>query len=293
MSARRSRPRAPLLAAAAALAALAALPAQERRAPIPRRPGKSTSTELHAAWIKEVLDLDPQGAIQDYDRIRKQAPRSQPVRWLAVTRMLELARLGVASPEPSGLPANAPRPVQQALSELQTPVPIGRLLSEPYTEIELPPLRAATLLVQDWVRNQIGPTVQERLAMRERRGDTEESRTAPDAEQQERLRLYYASQVLRVTLEGRTPQARAMRLLDFADWTPPAVDGDPTQVVARARRRLDEWIEADESSWLNVRLRDLKKHLDTTEDSDGQVVALLQQLPIIGDRLLAAEARGR
>ena len=100
----------------------------------PSRRRASTSTAVHEAWLKEVLDLNVRGAAQDYDKIRKTAPRKQPERWLAVTRLAELSRLGVTSPEPVSIPTRAPAAVRKALQELAEPIPpdaLELLLTDP------------------------------------------------------------------------------------------------------------------------------------------------------------------
>ncbi|MFK7742273.1 MAG: hypothetical protein AB8H80_18310 [Planctomycetota bacterium] len=287
----------PALAALLALTSAGALAGQEsgQRAPIPRKRTSSASIALHEAWIKEVLDLDPRGAVQGYDRIRRSAPRKQPERWLAITRMLELDRLGVTKPEPSVVPRNAPSRVQDALQTLETPVPIEDLLAAPGTEIELPSLRAATRMVQEWVRDQIGPTASERVRLlrdRQARSQPSRSTTSRDPRSAARLSNWLARAILRVELEGRRSQAEAMRQVDFPGWLPPAIVDDAATVRRRAGERLSAWIDTEDSSRTRLMLMELQRSLKDSR-SDEEVVALLRRLPIIGERLLTQGANAQ
>lgn len=272
----------------AATLAVAGLPAQDKP-PILRKPGPSPSVELHEAWLKETLDLDPQAAIRTYDRIRMKAPKAQPERWLAVARILELQRIGVTSPEPGTIPRGAPEKVQEVLESIEMDVPFEKLLSNPRSEQELPPLRQATRRLQEWARDQIGPTVEERIRLGVRISAT----NSTDPETQAKYRLYAAREVLRVEIAGSDDRAEAMRTIDFPDWTPPKIVGEPRAALALALRRLDEWISESEL-WMNQSLRNLKKYLAENGEDPQQALEFVQELPIIGDRLLAppGEAQG-
>src|SRR5690606_8445945 len=76
-----------------------------RRLAVPKRRGhQSTTTAVHKAWLKEIIDLDRDGAVTAYNEILRDSPREQPERWIAVARLRELDRLGVRQAEPIASP---------------------------------------------------------------------------------------------------------------------------------------------------------------------------------------------
>ena len=128
-----------------------------------RRRHQSATTAVHSAWLTEIIDLDRKTAIEEYNEIIEQSTKKQPEKWIAVARLQELSRLGVLRPEPLATPGQVPPEVRKALELLSDPFPFAKVLRDPEANTELPPVRPATPLVQDWVRNQTGPTVRERF----------------------------------------------------------------------------------------------------------------------------------
>lgn len=258
----------------------AALAAQEpapkpTTAPDPSRAPKSVATQVHEAWLTEVLDLDVRGAAEDYDRIQKQAPRNRPERWIAVTRLAELKKLGVLSPEPASI-AQAPEAVRKAIDELPTPPSAAQLLANPSEEQLLPPLHSATEAVQSWVRMQFGAN-----AAAGPRGRPRFRRWAPSP-------IWSAADVLRVELSHRKEQAQALRSLYFANWKPPEVTGDPSERLATVRQRLTIWLDEQGPETLqHSLLKELGDALDAeAEKGPEQALALLSRLPIYAERLI-------
>lgn len=253
----------------------AALPAQT--------PSGEASTALHAAWLREVMDLDPVGAANDYEQLAKTTRANEPERWLAVARLVELRRFGIA---PGAMldTAEAPAAVRTALANLpQLPdeALLPRLCLDPADVLQalgteqgrMPPLRAASSAVLDWVRSQLGPTPRS-------------SRIRTDRSRAERI---YAVDVLLRELEGRQHQAANLRTLYFTDWKAPVVRVPAKEAMVTVQANLEAWLADKEVSQyqqsLLVRLRDalvLRANIDP-----ASAIELLQRIPLYAERLLA------
>jgi len=252
-----------------------------------RRRHQATTTAVHKAWLKEIIDLDRDGAVLAYDNILRDSPREQPERWIAVARLRELVRLGVLRPEPMTSHGQEPPDVKAALALLDEPFPFEDVLRDPDSDDELPPLRPATPLVQSWVRDQIGLTMQERYAamVRPQRYSSGEIR---------RWRINDVMRdVMRRELEGNRPQADALRAIYFVNWTPMTVTGPRQEVLKEAMQRLTKWIETEEDSFTRVELRALETGVakivedgDTREDGANNAVELIRRLPNYSSKLL-------
>ena len=206
----------------------AAITAQGGRAEAARQRYRD-ATQLHRAWLQENLDLDTQGAIAQYEKLRSRAPKARPERWIAIARLAELGRLGAIHPEPGTRPMQAPLEVQEALESLGQPVPWQNVLADPVAAVELPPLRPATERIMRWGRDQVGPTVDQRWLMQMR---TRERSDPGDNRWRNRNAAFT---LLDVELEGTSERAESLRRLLFAGWKPPKLDVDRGQAVARAR----------------------------------------------------------
>lgn len=266
------------LAVAAALAAAAA--AQSGT-------GGDVATRLHAAWLRETLDLDGKAAIAEYEAIA--ADRSGRIeRWVAVARLAELQRQGAAVGSP-GPVAEAPAPVRAALA-LLTPLPLAELLREPPVSgpeaARLPDLRPATAATLNWVRSQSGPNTNER---QRQRAASSRPRTPADRNDAERMARMHAFDVAQREFEGKTEQAASLRAIYFPDWKPPAPAGEPAVVLAGAKMALDAWLkEAGLSEVQQAVLGRLRSELDARGADPAQAIAWLARMPVYGDRLLAA-----
>tara|TARA_R110002096_G_scaffold19617_17_gene65141 strand:+ start:3352 stop:4395 length:1044 start_codon:yes stop_codon:yes gene_type:complete len=253
-----------------------------------RQRRQSATTAVHRAWLTEIIDLDRARAIKDYDNIIRQSTNKQPEKWIAVARLQELGRLGVYGPEPLATPKQAPPEVRKALDLLKEPFPYASVLRDPEANTELPPVRPATPLVQDWVRNQIGPTFVERI--RRPRG-----RRAPTGIRPEWLR-YYARDVLKRELEGNRTRANALRTLFFVDFKPMKVTGSRVDLYRTAMKRMSKLI--DDESWSGGRndLRKFEKDLASlvktaaNEEAGAHLaIELIRRIPYYSEKLLAAE----
>jgi hypothetical protein len=252
-----------------------------------RRRHQSATTAVHSAWLTEIIDLDRKTAIEEYNEIIEQSTKKQPEKWIAVARLQELSRLGVLRPEPLATPGQVPPEVRKALELLSDPFPFAKVLRDPEANTELPPVRPATPLVQDWVRNQTGPTVRERF--RPSRGLS----TAPVI-RPEWLR-YYARDVMKLELEGNRTKANALRGLFFVEFKPMAVTGSRAELFATAMKRLAKLIE--EESWPRARndlrkyendLRTLAKNESTPAAGAHLAIELIRRIPYYSTKLLAS-----
>ncbi len=261
------------LAAAAALAAVGAAQAG----------AGDVGTRLHAAWLREMLDLDTAGAAAEYEAVA--ADRSgRTERWIAVARLAELQRQGVAVANP-GPVAEAPAAVRAALA-LLAPLPLAELLKEPGADAtRVPELRPATNATLNWVRSQAGPNTSER---QRQRAASSRPRTPADRNDAERMARLHAFDVAQRELQGKTEQAAGLRAVYFPDWKPPVADGEPTAALARAKERLDAWQkEQGQNDGQLALLGRLRGELDARGADAAAAVAWLGRMPVYADRLLA------
>lgn len=249
--------------------------------------GGDVATRLHAAWLRETLDLDGKAAIAEYEAIA--ADRSGRLeRWIAVARLAELQRQGatVGSPGPV---AEAPAPVRAALA-LVTPLPVAELLRQPPTAgvdaARLPDLRPATAATLNWVRSQSGPNTSER---QRQRAASSRPRTPADRNDAERMARLHAFDVAQRELEGKTEQAAGLRAIYFPEWKAPTPAGAPAEALARAKSALDAWLqEAGQSDGQLALLGRMRGELDARGGDPAQALTWLARMPVYGDRLLAA-----
>lgn len=258
---------------------------------------KSASTRLHAAWLREIVDLDAEGAAADYRSIATDFPDAHE-RWIAIARLEELRRVGVRVGPPvptTGAPTDIVRalqkltPLPMSLEELQRQALAGPVVNTESPELlAIPDLRPASTLAQAWVIRNTGPTLDERSMQRmqalwQQRGGGNRS---------ERYRVADAIDVLKNEMEGRTTLARNLRRASFPTFKDLAPKGDATTLLARARGNLETWIKEgmprEQATLLNRLLEDLK-----VTTNPAAALAMLQRLPIIGERLLAEPAAAK
>lgn len=257
-----------------------------------RRRNQATTTAVHRAWLNEVVDLDRERAVQAYDKILKNTGREIPERWLAVSRLRELVRIGVGDLEPVPAPKDVPPDVKAALDLLETPFPFETLLGDSDHKIELPPIRPASHGVQTWVRGQIGLTIRERwgATVRRRTSRTTSPSTTPYGD-----RIAQINDIVRREVAGNRLQADALRALYFAGWTPPEVKGPREQILAEAMQRLAAMIESEASKrqstlqYLQTGILTLMKSADTPAEGATTAVELIRRLPLYSKKLLGPE----
>jgi len=271
-----------VLALAAALCGQTPTPDPAPRTPALQQapPGLQASTALHEAWLREVLDLDVQGAVTGYRTLAEQAPAGAPERWVAVARLAELHRLGVEGSD-AGDFTHAPQEVREAVAGLDQPLPIPDLLHLARHEpgARLPALHPATPLIVDWVRNEFGSNVGDRLRRQANRVRRSTTNRNPER--------WYAFDILQVELRGRAAQAQALRTLYFTDWRPPAIDDDAEQQLAAVRQRLQAWLDDEETaSHDRALLRQLGAAIDERETDPRGALLFLARMPRYAERLM-------
>ena len=273
-----------------------ALVCTAQEAPRPRTL-REASKAMHLAWLREVVDGDVRGAVRDYTTIAANDDANNLQRWIAVARLLELQRLGVAVPGAS-FEVAAPLPLRAALdaAKARLPVPVEELLRRATQAPEqvmqsvsseigrLPTLRPATTSAQEWVRERLRSRNFDR---RPRQGNGPGNRNRPDRARQERI---YAADILQCELQGRQEQAASLSLLCFADWKTPALPKDPLDAIARVRTGIEAWIADKDASQAQQRLlRELREAFDQRAAADpSAALAFLARLPLYADRLLGA-----
>jgi hypothetical protein len=264
--------------------------------PASPRASQDASMRLHAAWLREMLDLDVKGAVAEYRAIANDR-QSRHVRWIAVARLGELKRIGVdVGPMPPT--HDAPKEIKDVLA-LLTPLPVDELLRqargaaapdasagpEPALSYEL---RPATPAAADYIGSQLGPSRNER--QQQRANAISRSRQSPPREpsrsDRERTDAY---DVVVTELDGKEAQATNLRELFFPDWKPPPIKGEPAEVLARVRAHLDTWLEEANISRtrreLLTRLR--AEVLARGETDPNAALQFVARLPWYGERLLA------
>lgn len=259
-------------------------PAQAPQAP-------DTSTALHAAWLREVMDLDVLGAANDYAAVQRRARANEPERWIAVARLAELQRMGLPVGPPAGL-AEAPAPVRASITSMP-PLPADELLPPlSFDPAELmrslgagrmPPLRPASAAVLEWVRSQLGGGLDGRMRQQIPFG----ARSRPERDRA-RAERWYAADVLLRELEGREQQAASLRRFYFSEWKPPVVEADPAAVLARVQANFEGWLaEKELSQQQQALLQRLREALQQrASDEPAAAVQFLLRMPLYAERLV-------
>lgn len=258
-------------------------------------PELDVSTRLHAARLREVLDLDSTGAAADYTAIA--AERNHRERWIAVTRLAELQRIGVATTVP---PTNdAPQAIKDAL-QLLTPLPWAEIVrqagvgSQPPTPDGMTTaplsLHPATHEALRWLRSKSGPSLNDRQRQR-----ASATRSRADAARNDTARVdrINATDIVRRELEGKFEQAKEMRDFFFRNWRPPTTTEEPKVLMARVRSNLDAWLkEVQTIPFQTEVLTRLRDELEARAAADPQsALRLVERLPIYAERLLAESGK--
>jgi hypothetical protein len=284
-------------AIAALLLPLAALGAQTVPSP------HEASTALHAAWLRELMDLDVQGAVRDYEAIAKDTRPTHLERWVAAARLAELERTGIAVGYRAPV-ADAPPALRAAFASLEIGLAHAELLrratGDPAQVLvaigaeagRLPNLRTITPVAQVWLRDQVGPSVDDRWRQRlQVRNLT--NRARPDANRPSER--WYAADILSVELQGRQEQAANLRTLYFTDWRPPTLPGDAAEGLATVRKNLESWLqEPDTSPQQQALLRQLREAIDQRAAADpASALTFVSRMPIYAERLFGTAPAGR
>jgi hypothetical protein len=235
---------------------------------------QATPSGLHAAWLREVLDLDSAGAAADYVRIAADPHAPLLDRQLATARAYELRRVGVAVPQPlpgielipEGLQQHFPRspePVPALESVLEAAAGDGSRLQEVLQRDGLPQLRPLVLLILEQNRRP--------------------SRTR-DPRFEEWLQAF---EIVRAELDGRAADAGSRRARAFPDWRPEPWPADHAAAWATVQQNLAQWLQERE---LTPQRRALLQRLRTSlagkaQDDPAAALQLLDRMPLYRERL--------
>ncbi len=243
------------------------------------------ASPLHAAWLRETLDLDVPAAVKSYRQIADDARAPMLERQIAAARLEELRRLGVRGADPGVnldlLPAEVrnagrPQPSPPANQDTDPSRPAGGGNSANTHDPLLRPIVAA--LVQH-VREQMFPNQGDRGRMsRDRDSSVQTSRVV------ERIR---ALEIVRAEIAGKREEAETLRLRSFPNWKPQPWPADATSAWEQARRNLVAW---QQDRQLGASERETLRELLTTLDEDAKAgvdkaLARIDRLPLYAERL--------
>ncbi len=259
--------------------------------------------QLHAAWLREILDLDVHGAAKIYREIARDGQNLVTERLVATARLAELHRLGIeeAGPEVEG------KSLQDLLGQQVTAVEdkealavaLQRELTAGQGEFqaaklflassEVPQLRPLVQATAQAAAEQTDPAMAE--LFRGARGRATQM-TSEASRVLERIR---ANEIVRAELSDRSEDAAALRSRAFPNWRPQPWVGDPKAAWQRVRENLAGWQrERQLSSGERETLRQLQQALETAAvTTPERAFALLDRMPIYAERLRSTTAQRR
>ena len=285
------------LCAATASAVAAQAPQPEHApAPKPAAANPTASPTLHDAWLFEVLDLDTKSAVAAYEKVAADQRAGNLDRWVAVARLAELKRLGVAVTLRVDL-KDVPEPLRAPLASISAPLPATDLLQraqgDPQVVLQslgteagrLPPLHPVTLVAEEWRLAQI-PGLREQL-QREQNNRTRGTNRISDWVNQT-----IAADIMRAEIGGWRPIADARRALWFSNWQPPKLTGDPQPWLEKFRTNLEVLVRDPEPTpYRRDLLRELGIAVNEKAAGDPEAaLALITRIPIFAERLLGLPA---
>lgn len=246
---------------------------------------QTAASPLHAAWLRETLDLDMAGAVRSYRKIAQDTQAPMLERQIAAARLEELRRIGVRDTDPGKLLELVPESVRVAAEPpssangTQGTVPAPRS-GESGTPVPIEPLtRPLVAAVVQHAREQLFPGQGDRGRMtRNREPNTETARVV------ERIRAF---EIARAELAGKADEADALRRRSFPTWKAQPWPADAAAAWSRARENLVSW-QKDRQISASERetLRQLLAALD--EDAKGgaeKALARIDRLPLYAERL--------
>lgn len=246
---------------------------------VPLRPvesGRGART-LHAAWLREVVDLDAEGAAADYSAIAKDGAQPQLDRVVALARLLELQRIGVGLTLPTPDLSIVPEALREHFA-MKPLADVDEKLQQARTEperLELQQLRPLVWQVllheRDRTRNRLPTTGRGRI---DRAG---------------LLAWIRANDVARAELDGRAEEAAEGRRRNFPNWKPPSWPGDAATVWPRVLTALERWTQERElqSSQRALLIRLRERLVEAAGVDPQRALEILDRLPQFADRLRA------
>jgi len=258
------------------------------------QPVARTTATLHQAWLAEVMDLDHHRATEIYREVARDKVPDNLERWVAVARLAELHRLGVAAEWPID-PIEVPPPLRASLAAVGPPLDVDaltkRVSSDPALLMQslgsdsgkLPVLRPAVADAEIWLISQVA-------SWRDRFRQRQQSQAArlPFTER------FYAMRIVIAELEGRRTQADEVRALYFTQWHPPVVSADHGANLARVRANLEALLGEREMAGAQSLLNRLREAIDKEQATDpAAAMGLLLRLPYFSELLLQDDQQRR
>ncbi|MEQ1634170.1 MAG: hypothetical protein ABL997_17455 [Planctomycetota bacterium] len=256
---------------------------------------QAPAPRLHDAWLREVLDLDVQGAAKAYREIARDSQNLVTERLVATARLAELHRLGIAEAGPEvegktlhdllGQQVTAVEDKQALSASLQRELEAGQgdfaAAKKFLADAEVPQLRPLVQATAQAAAEQTDPAMAE--LFRGVRGRNM-MMTSEASRVLERIR---ANEIVRDELAGRSADAAALRERAFPNWRPQPWVGDAAESYARVQENLASWQrERQLSSGERETLRQLEAALvAAAAENPERALSLLDRMPIYSERL--------
>lgn len=257
---------------------------------------QTTPSALHAAWLREMLDLDPKAASQAYLAIARDERAPAIERQIAAARLEELRRIGAPAASGDTAPEALP-PGLRTQPDAATQEELRKSISAILGAATAP--RAAAPATpgdrgNDANLPSLRPLVQ--FVVQSARDDERQERSAsirfqpfggPDSTRViERIR---AHEIARAEIAGRAQDAEDIRQRAFPTWKPQPWPQDRKAAWQTVRENLVRWQQERQLSGTE---RDILARLLTTLDADAQqsvdlALARLDRLPMYVERLRA------
>ena len=256
---------------------------------------------LHAAWLREVLDLDAAGAAAGYAAIAqdRQAPALEQL--VAIARLCELRLHGVGAVLPEQDLAVVPEELRRHFREIQqvqqTPPVLALELAAGrgdraavqrfFADTEVPQLRPLVLAAVQAAVETSDPSTAER--QRQQR-----SRFSPWSNDSARvLDRIRANDIVRAELDGRTANAADLRQRWFPAWRSQPWPADAAAAWTRVRQNLGEWQRELQLTTVEKEvLRRLETELAKAAAGEPRAaLQLLDRMPIYAERLRVGLSR--
>ena len=250
---------------------------------------RSTSPNVHAAWLREILDLDTGGAITAYSRLATDDTAPPLDRQIAVARLHELRRIGFGlEVDPPDLQV-LPRLLQDHLRDnREAPERLAATI-----EAELEAGRGDAAAVLDFFKKaeetELRPLVLATvLAARERPNRRPRRYYAPWIDHPARvLDRIRANDIVRAEINGDREKSGRLREKAFPNWEPQDWPDDKDAAWQQVSENLREWRNQRQ---LKPAERDLLRRLQAMLQSAArrgpeQALDHLDRMPLYLERL--------
>ena len=246
---------------------------------------QTAASPLHAAWLRETLDLDMAGAVRSYREIARDTQAPMLERQIAAARLEELRRIGVRDADPGTLLELVPAAVRTAADPQRPSSTSQEARPAPEANRNQPPVPAEPLM-RPLVAALVQHTREEMFPGQGDRGRMPRNRN-PNNETARVVERIQAFEIARAELAGKADEADALRRRSFPTWKAQPWPADTGAAWTRARQNLVSWQQDRQiSAAERETLRQLLAALD--EDAKGgaeKALARIDRLPLYAERL--------